>query len=220
MAAATVLVTLLAWAAGAAAHAGPARGYSLRALVSQAQADLAGGRPGRALLAFERAQLLAPRAPAVVAGLAQARTAASLPTLEGGLAMRSAERLSPNEWSWIAMAGFGLGAAGLVAFAWALIRRGGLVTLVSAGAAIAGVALLAAMKVAPPPNAGVVISSGAVARIAPFDGADTAFLAPEGASVSVEGNHGDYLLVAADEGRGWVTGKSVETILPANGHIP
>ncbi len=126
MAAATVLVTCLGWAAGAAAHGEPPRAYSLRALVSQAQADLAGGRPGRALLAFERAQVLAPRAPAVVGGLVQARAAAGLPTREEGLAMRAAERLSPNEWSWIAMAGLGLGAAGLVVFAWGLIRRRGL----------------------------------------------------------------------------------------------
>jgi hypothetical protein len=115
------------------------------------------------------------------------------------------------------MSGLILAAMAVVAAAWGLLRRRGLLVLVSA-AGVATLGLLAAQEVSPSPNRAVVVSSDVIARIAPFANADEAFAAPEGSEVSVERTHDSYTLIATPDGRGWVPSASVETILPPAMH--
>jgi hypothetical protein len=191
-------------------------GFSARVLVSQAEAELAAGHPGLAILQYERARLLAPRAPAIAVGLARAQAAASLPSVEPALAGRVERLLGADEWGWIGMAGLILAAAGVVAFSWDLIRRRGVVVLAVVGAGIASAGFLAAIQVTPPDRA-VVIAPDEVARIAPFAQSEQAFAVPEGAVVTVERTYQDYALVDGPEGRGWIPRKGLEIILPAPG---
>jgi hypothetical protein len=186
-------------------------------LVATAEADLAAGHPGPAIVQYERARLLAPRAPAVAAGLARARSIAGLPPAEASVAARIASRLDANEWGWIGMAGLLLAAAGLGALSWRLMRSRGFLVLVLGGAGMASVGLLSAAEVTPPPDRAVVVAPDAVARIAPFAKADEAFSVPEGSLVTVERTYDNYTLIAAPEGRGWVPKGGVEIILPAAG---
>lgn len=194
-----------------------AQGVSVRSLVAAAEADLAAGRPGPAIVQYERARLLTPRAPTVMAGLARARSIAGLPPADASVAARVAGWLDANEWGWIGMAGLLLAAAGLVAFSWRLIRRRGFLSLALGGVGLASVGLLSAVEVTPPPDRAVVVAPDTLARIAPFSGAEPTFLAPEGAIVTVERTHDNYALIAAPEGRGWVPKEGVEIILPASG---
>jgi hypothetical protein len=203
--------------AKARASKAAAHGFSARVLVSQAEADLAAGHPGLAILQYERARLLAPRAPAIAVGLARARAIASLPSAEPTLARRVAQLLGADEWGWIGMAGLILAAAGVVAFSWDLIRRRGFVALAVVGAGIASAGFLTAIQVTPPPTRAVVVVPDEVARIAPFAQADQAFAVPEGAVVTVERTYQDYALVGGSEGRGWIPSKGLEIILPAPG---
>jgi hypothetical protein len=196
---------------------GEAQGFSSRSLVAQADADLAAGHPGLAILQYERARLLAPRAPAVTAGLARARSAAGLPTAEASPVVRVARRLDANEWGWIGMAGLILGAASLVALCWGLIRRRRFLALALGSVGIASVGFLSAVEVTPPPNRAVVVAPNAVARIAPFAKADQAFAVPEGAVVTVERTYDHYALVAGAEGHGWVPEGGLEIIVPSTG---
>lgn len=202
---------------GTNASEGAAQGFSARSLVAQAEADLAAGHPGLAILGYERARLLAPRAPIVTAGLARAQSIAGLPSNEASPAVRFTGRLDANEWGWIGMAGLILAGAGLVALFWGLIRRRGFLVLALGGIGIASVGFLSAVEVTPPPNRAVVVAPNAVARIAPFAKADQAFAVPEGAIVTVERTYGNYALIANPEGRGWIPEGGVEIILPAKG---
>jgi hypothetical protein len=184
-------------------------------LVAKATADLAAGHPGLAILGYERARLLAPRATAVTAGLARAQAIAGLPPTETSPVMRLAKWLDGNEWGWIGMVGLVLGAGGLVVLSWSRLRRRAFLALACAGAGLAGVGFLGAEAVTPPSNRAVVVVRDSVARIAPFAGAEPAFVAPEGAVVTVERTFDHYTLIATPDGRGWVPEAGVETILPA-----
>ena len=195
----------------------PAQGISAKSLIATAEADLAAGRLGPAIVQYERARLLAPRAPTVTAGLARARSVAGLPPTDASVASRVVSRLDANEWGWIGMAGLILAAAGLIAHSWGLIRRRGFLMLALGGVGMASVGLLSAAEVTPPPDRAVVVVPDAVARIAPFAKADEAFSVPEGSLVTVERTYDNYTLIAAPEGRGWVPKGGVETILPATG---
>ena len=200
---------------GTTASTATAEIFSARALVAKATADLAAGHPGLAILGYERARLLAPRATAVTAGLARAQAIAGLPPTETSPVIRLAMWLDGNEWGWIGMAGLILGAAGLVVLSWTRIRRRASLALACAGAGVAAVGFLAAVAVTPPPSRAVVVVPDSVARIAPFAGAEPAFVAPEGAVVTVERTFDHYSLIVSPHGRGWVPEAGVETILPA-----
>jgi hypothetical protein len=189
--------------------------FSARSLVAQATADLAAGHPGLAILGYERARLLAPRATAVTAGLARAQSIAGLPPADTSPAIRLAMCLDADEWGWIGMAGLILAAASLVALSWGRIRRRALLALACAGAGVAGAGFLSAVAVTPPPTRAVVVLPDSVARIAPFAGAEPAFVATEGAVVTVERTFDHYTLIVSPDGRGWVPEAGVETILPA-----
>jgi hypothetical protein len=191
--------------------------FSARALVAEAEADLAAGHPGQAILEYERARLMAPRAPTVTAGLARAQSIAGVRSPEPSLASRAMAYLDPDEWGWLAMAGLILAGAGAVAVAWGLIRRRGFVALALAGVTAAGLGILGTVEVTPGHDSAVVVASDTVARIAPFAKADEAFSVPEGSLVTVGRTYDHYVLIAGPEGRGWVPERGVELILPGEG---
>lgn len=213
---AVALLMLVSSARGYTASARPLVGSADSAgeLVAKANADLAGGRPGSAIVQLERARLLAPRAPAIAAGMAQARAVAGLPASPNpNRIVQAAEWLSPDEWARVALVGSGLIAGGLVAVAWRLVRIRGLAIFVGAGTLVAVVGLLAVSAIAPSLGSAVVTAPTTIARKAPLAGADPAFVLPEGTNVTIQRRHGDYDFVAAPEGRGWVPRSGLETIL-------
>jgi hypothetical protein len=203
------LSALLCCGWAGAARAAPVD--SAAALVRRADAELA-TRPGSAILDFQRARLLAPRAAAVEQGLARARAAAGLPPADAGPVARAAGRLSPDEWSRLALAALALAALAGTAAAWRLRRRW-TGTAAAAALAVALVAGAAAWRTAPRPSDAVVIAPGAVARIAPFAAAEVAFPAPEGASVTILATHEGFTRIRDARGEGWVPSAAVQPIL-------
>ena len=209
---------LAAWAGAAPAQGAPATpppGFSARALAAHAEAELTAGHPGAARLDWERARLLAPRSPAVAAGLEKARAAAGLVESRPPAARRLAQWLTSNEWAWLGAAGLACFASALVAFGWGLLGRGARWSLLAGGAVVASLCFVAAYALAPSAGRAVVVAPEVVARIAPFAQAEAAFPLPEGALVTIRRAHGDYALVAGPGGEGWVPRAGVETILPA-----
>jgi len=204
----------------AARREGPAAGYSARALLASGDAALAAGHPGGAIVELERARLLAPRSALVAGHLAHAREVASLPPASPDHATRVARLLSGSEWSQVALGGLALAAAGVILVSWGVTGRKRAAGLVVAGLAATALALFAAKKVTPARGAAVVVAADGTARIAPFSGAEPAFVVQEGAAVTVRRAHGDYVLVSSAEGQGWLPRTSVETILPADAHRP
>ena len=92
--------------------------------ISEGGEALATGHPGRAILDYERARLLAPRLAVVRDGLARARAELNLPLSEPRLAGTSGQILRADQWGWVTLVGLGLGGAGLVAFVWRVVGRG------------------------------------------------------------------------------------------------
>ena len=204
---------------GAGVTPGPA-GYSARALVGTADEALAAGRPGTAIVELERARLLAPRSTVVASHLAHARQIANLSPAPTRRLHSVARLLSGSDWSHLALTGLLLSAAGMVWLSWDTARRGRAAGLAIGGIAVATLSFLATGEVTPSREDAVVVVAAEPARIAPFPAAEPAFPLQEGAPVSVMRAHGDYVLISAAEGQGWLPRASVETILPGGAHGP
>lgn len=187
------------------------------ALISEGGGALATGHPGRAILDYERARLLAPQSAVIRDQLARARAELNLPLTEPRLAGTSGQILRADQWGWVSLVGLGLGGAGLVAFVWRFVSRWGLAILLALGGSLAAAGVWGVVKVSPPPNLAVVVTQDAVALVAPSAEAERAFSAPEGSLVTIDRTQGDYSLISAAGRHGWVRRNGVEALLPTEG---
>jgi tetratricopeptide (TPR) repeat protein len=184
------------------------QGLSASVLFNLANAYYRAGNLGRAILNYERAQLLAPRDGDIDANLCVARRKA-------GVADQPAHQLSGNELSWIGSVAMIFIAAGLLFRQ--VTKRGGFVwrawTIANSGVLLA--AMLSLFLRYPEWNRGVVVAKGAPVYIAPVTVTQPLFSLTEGQSVSIRKTSGDFLLVDAGGGRrGWVTPATVERVTP------
>ena len=180
-------------------------GYSAPVLFNLGSAYYLDGKLGRAILNYERAQLLAPRASDIAANLSIARCKA-------GIVEQPAHLLSTNELSW-------LGSSALVCFGAAVLWRQ-INARAGAGWIIASGCMLAAVMIAlflryPESGRAIVVAKSAPAYIAPVTVTQPLFTLTEGQPVSIRKVNGDFLLVdAGNSRRGWVTPSMVERVTP------
>jgi hypothetical protein len=181
------------------------------ALVTLGKSALAKGDPAAAVLAFERARLLAPRAEEVRSALASAGA-----TPLGPPVARTVSWITLREWSLLSV---GLGWTAALSLAIAIVRgRKGRVA--GLAAFCSGVAFVLSM--------GGVVESNLVARtLAVVTGPTGVLLAPYGAagatadlragSVVVIGErYGDFVQVRSAEGvSGWVVSTLLHRVLDA-----
>jgi len=176
---------------------------------------------GPAILAYERARLLTPRDPDLLANLALARKAAAAfeetgrdPRLEAALGF-----LSRNEWSWL-VAGAALFLGGLTAVSGAIgLRNRGFrkAALVSASAAvvviIAGSVVLWMRR--DEANRGVVLTERAALHLSPFEKAETLGTPGPGRIVRILERNGGFLYVSVPGTnlRGWLADHEVDAIM-------
>jgi len=186
-------------------------GWSADMLFQLGTAYASSGHPGRAVLAYERAQLLAPRDAAIRAELSKTRDAAGIAAPPSTELHAALGRLSSDEWAWLSVGCGILAAAGAVAYAWS-IRRSTSRVILAVGVLAAGVALTGAVLVAAPTNEAVVVTSD-LARIAPFAAAEGAFTATEGEQVQIEQQRGEYIYVRDDDRAGWLPRSAVERVV-------
>ncbi|HEX4419441.1 MAG TPA: hypothetical protein VH165_16125 [Kofleriaceae bacterium] len=231
----TLLIASLLTAAPTAALASPAaaaapdptalertlatQGWSPGVLFELGAAYATAGHPGPAILAFERAQLLAPRDATIRADLARTRETAGLSVAPRSRLDATLGVLTSDEWTWLAIAAGILACTGTVAYAWSM-RRSLARTLAIAGGLGGGLAVAAAVEVAPSPAAAIVLHAS-TARIAPFAAAEAAFAAPEGEAVTVEQDRGDFVYVRDADRAGWLPRAEVERVVahePAAAH--
>jgi hypothetical protein len=190
--------------------------YSVSGLIAQAEAALADGHPGYAILEYERARWMAPGSRAIENDLARARAAAHLSPSEPGLAGSARQIVRVDRWGWVVLAGVGLSAAGAVLVGRRSVSKLEGAIMLLAGSILAGLALWVALGSGPPANLGVVVERDVVARAGPSAQSPTTFATPEGALITVERARGAYALVRSGAQRGWVPRDSVETVLPQN----
>jgi tetratricopeptide (TPR) repeat protein len=172
------------------------------------------GRIGAAIAEFQRVLLLAPRDADARANLSFLRNAAGLPKPKVSFLDASLGALSASEWKMLALAAWWLGAAALVASLLLskppkVLSRAGLALLLIALAAASGWGYWQLKNRNP---AAVVVASGAKARFAPLPDATPHFDAPEGVTLRVLEESGDWLRVREDRREGWIPRHAVQIV--------
>lgn len=188
-------------------------GWSTNTLLALANAYASVGDLGRAILALERAQLLSPHDSGVAKNLAVLRDRAAVSAPQVTRVDRWLGLWPVDAWTWLALGGLAIATAGVSAIIWTERRR------LARGLTVGGVAIAVvfgaiALRVAPDPADGVVLTSTA-ATIAPFAAAEPAFTARPGEHVRVEARRADWLYVHADgDHAGWLPQGAVGTVIP------
>lgn len=172
---------------------------------------------GPAILAYERARVLTPRDPDLLANLALGRKAAAAfeesglhPWLEAVI-----HHLSLNEWSWLVAGGALILGVLAIASVGKFPRRGLLVV-----AGLAGVIIIAGSTALylrrGEAGRGIVVSSEATVRLSPFEKAESLGTPGQGRMVRLGAKSGDfqYIEVPGASLRGWLAGKDVAAIMP------
>jgi tetratricopeptide (TPR) repeat protein len=209
-----VLAAMLPLAAAAAGADQPVddAGHSAASLYNAANSYARQGKVALAILYYERARVLAPNDPDVVANLEHVRKVAGLATETGSWFENHTRLGNPNLLFWCGVAGIALLATGMLVLRFNRRRlRLGWV------AAIAGVPLFAAAMVdcastMPVLREAVILRAGP-ARVSPVPGGDALFTLPAGQVVWVTDHYHDYELIKTDSGRtGWVATDDVAPV--------
>jgi tetratricopeptide (TPR) repeat protein len=171
---------------------------------------------GPAILAYERARLLTPRDPDLLANLVLARKAATAfeetglhPWLDAVV-----NRLSRNEWSWlVAGSALFLGILAVAAGAMKLPRRGVLICAGVAGLLIAAAGTALYLRRGESAR-GIVLSESATVRLSPFDQAESLGTPGPGRIVRLGARNGDfqYIEVPGASLKGWLASRDVAAI--------
>jgi len=194
----------------------PQTGYSAAALYNLANSYARAGKPGMAVLNYERARLLAPNDPDINANLRHVRESLQLPA-------------EPHDWFGRAVVGrpaviAWLGVIGLTIVGVSLLFRrpfSGPRWLRSAmavvGIALVGLTVCNAVLIWPKLHEGVVIVAGTSARVSPVPMGDPLFVLPEAETVTMTAEHEGFVLVRTRGGRiGWVSQANLAPVLPRN----
>jgi tetratricopeptide (TPR) repeat protein len=178
------------------------------------------GKYGPAILAYERARLLAPRDPDLLANLARAREAAAVFEETGRFPRRDAffAYLSLNEWSWLLSGSVLLLGVLAVLFGILRIQKRPLVLVLFAtvGLAVCGIVIAATALYLRKDerNLGVVLTASAAVRLSPFEKAESIGTSGPGHIVHLlKASHGFYYVwIYGTELRGWMSDQDVSAI--------
>ena len=194
-------------------------GASAAILYNLGNAAFRAGKPGEAILAYERALLIAPRDQDVRANLRQVRKAAGLPEPDDGPWTRVVRSIGTNAWAWLASAGLWLACAALLARrlagsdGGARPLRNGLAATAGTGVAILLIAGAACATRLGERDRGVVLDGDPKLRVAPYASATVSSELPPGEIVRIERTHEGFTLVRTAAGRsGWMPDASVGRI--------
>lgn len=214
-------LTLGGLQAFAQSAAAPLTGYSADALYNQANAYARAGKPGFAVLNYERAALLSPGDADINANLQSVRAAARVAAQPLNLFARVVLAVNPTLAAWTGVLGMILAGMRLVTSGSnARIRRA------LSGGALLGVALMMlsagnAALLWPRLHDAVVLVDQTAAHVAPAAMADTVFVLPEAETVRLGAEHGDFVLVRTRAGQsGWVTREQLGAVIPQDGDAP
>ena len=176
------------------------------------------GENGKAILAFERALVLSPRDPDLLANLKLAQDQVAVFPLVESSAWRSfLARYSARTWSKIVLITAFL--LPIAALAWCF-RKGKerivIATLTAANLTILALAFAGIGSKSDEHKRGIVIGKPATIRISPFEKSDGRGTLAEGREVSLGQQKNGYLWITADGGtqEGWVAESEVAAVIP------
>ena len=189
--------------------------YSADGLYNLANSYARAGKPGLAVLYYERAALLAPDDPDIRANLENVRAAAHVPTEPPKRFTRIAGAASPAWAAWIGVVGIALVGAGLLARRNTPRFRRALTCGILLGIALLALTVSNAMLLWPRMHEAVVLIDQTPARVSPVPMGDTGFVLPEAATVTVTAEHEDFLLIRTRDGlSGWVARANLGAVVP------
>jgi hypothetical protein len=189
--------------------------YSATSLYNLGNSYARAGKPGLAVLNYERASLLAPNDPDIEANLRYVREGAHLSVEPRSTWQRVVTVGSPMLWSFLGVLGVLLLGCALLAaerypaHPWKR-RVAALVGLVLLGAT-AGNALV----LWPTLHAAVIVTAATPVQVSPVPMGDPLFTLPEGETVTITAEHEDFVLVQTGSGRkGWVSRVNLVPVVP------
>jgi len=189
--------------------------YSAPALYNAANAYARSGKPGLAVLNYERARLLAPNDPDIRTNLSFVRASAGLPAQSENWFSRSVRIADPDVLAWAGLIGLAAAGISLLAGRRSSRHRFALRAVAVIGISAAGLTLCNAVAIWPSLHEAVIVAQGAAAHVAPAGNAETLFSLPEAETVAMGAEHGGFMLVRTPDGRtGWVSAADLAPVLP------
>jgi hypothetical protein len=189
--------------------------YSADGFYNLANAYARAGKPGLAVLNYERAALLAPGDADIGSNLEYVRAAAHLRADRPGRITSIVLAVPPTLCAWIGVLGVILIGTGELT-ARVLRRSRWLRALVILpGIALVALTVSQAILLWPRMHAAVVLVDATAARVSPVPMGDTAFVLAEGETVAPTAQHEDFTLVRTRDGQsGWVQRANLGSVLP------
>jgi len=195
--------------------------YSAAALYNLANSYARAGKPGLAVLNYERASLLAPNDPDIDANLRYVRESSHLPPESQNRFVRAVTVAGPTVLSWMGIMGvFMIGAsvlAGRLSSRHRWMRR----TALGCGVALVGMTIANGVVLWPKLHEAVVITGATPVRVSPVPMGDPLFVLPEAETVRIAAEHDEFVLVQTKAGRtGWVARANLAPVVPRNSRRP
>jgi hypothetical protein len=190
-------------------------GYSADGLYNLANSYARAGKPGLAVLNYERAALLSPNDSDINANLEYVGAAARVPTEPRTRFARFAQTTNPTFAAWIGVLGLAIVGTGLLAKK--LTHR---VRWLRVSAVLLGIALIClpvsnALLLWPRMHAAVVLIDQTPVRVSPVPMGDSAFVLREAETVTMTAEHEDFVLIRTGNGRsGWVARANLGAVVP------
>jgi len=173
------------------------------------------GKPGLAVLNYERAALLAPNDPDITSNLEYVRATAQVPTEPHTRLTRFARLTTPTTAAWLGVIGIALLGGALLASK--ATRRYRALRVIAALLGITDIALTLsnAALLWPHLHDAVILINQTPARVSPVPMGDTAFVLREAETVTMTAEHEDFILIRTRTGRtGWVARANVGAVVP------
>jgi tetratricopeptide (TPR) repeat protein len=191
--------------------------FSAAGLYNLANSYARAGKPGMAVLYYERARLLAPDDPDIEANLNYVRESSRLPREAPTALARALRFAAPTVAAWIGLAGLLIVGTSLLAgrlssrHRW--LRRAG----AALGLSMVGLTIGNGVVLWPALHEAVVISAGAPVRVAPVPMGDAAFVLAEAETVHMRAEHEGFVLIRTRAGRsGWVSRANLAAVVPTS----
>jgi hypothetical protein len=190
-------------------------GYSASSLYNLANAYARTGKPGLAVLNYERARLLDPTDPDIEANLRHVRETVGLPPEAQNAFHRVATIATPQVLSWLGLTGLLVAGAGVLGRRLYPRHRGKLLLTTVVGLSLCGVTVASAINLWPMVHSGIVVTHDAPVRVSPVSMEEPVFTLPEATQVRMSSEHDGFILIQTSSGRtGWVPGANLAPIVP------
>jgi hypothetical protein len=195
-------------------------GYSAAGLYNAANAYARAGKPGMAVLHYERARLLAPDDPDIEANLRLVRESLRLPSESRNALARAVAFASPTTIAWIGVIGLLIVGFSVLAAQIHPRHRLGRHRAIRRAATLIGMAMIGltvanGAVVWPRLHEAVVIAGNTAVRVSPAPMGDPLFVLPEAETVKMTAEHEGFVLVQTRGGRtGWAARASLAPVVP------